>query len=140
MKFYEAEVVIDATPEAVWAVLIDAAAYPSWDSGVVRVDGEIALGAKVTIVSEANPGRSFPVKVAELQPPSRMVWSGGMPLRLFRGVRAFTLSPEGAATRFAMREEFSGPLLPLIWRSMPDLGPSFQQFADGLKRRVESQA
>ena len=37
-----------------------------------------------------------------------------------------------------MREEYSGPLLPLVWRLMPDLGPSFQRFARGLKQRVES--
>ncbi len=35
-----------------------------------------------------------------------------------------------------MREEYTGPLLPLIWRSMPDLGPSFEQFASGLKARA----
>jgi hypothetical protein len=28
-------------------------------------------------------------------------------------------------------------MLPMIWRSMPDLGPSFQQFAGGLKARAE---
>jgi hypothetical protein len=37
-----------------------------------------------------------------------------------------------------MREEYSGPLLPLMWRTMPDLGPSFQKFAAGLKARAES--
>lgn len=37
-----------------------------------------------------------------------------------------------------MREEYSGPLLALIWRSMPDLQPSFDAFAAGLKRHVES--
>jgi hypothetical protein len=30
-----------------------------------------------------------------------------------------------------------GPLLPMIWRTMPDLGPSFEQFARGLKARAE---
>jgi hypothetical protein len=40
-------------------------------------------------------------------------------------------------TRFTMREEYTGPLLPLIWRSMPDLGPSFRQFASGLTKRAE---
>ena len=53
-----------------------------------------------------------------------------MPLGLFRGVRTFTLAPEAnGTTRFHMREEYTGPMLPLIWRSMPDLGPSFEQFA-----------
>ncbi len=61
-----------------------------------------------------------------------------MPLGLFKGVRTFSLSPqEAGVTRFDMREEYTGPLLPLIWRSMPDLGPSFEQFASGLKARAE---
>jgi hypothetical protein len=37
-----------------------------------------------------------------------------------------------------MREEFTGPLLPLIGRSIPDLQPSFDKFANGLKKRVET--
>jgi hypothetical protein len=62
-----------------------------------------------------------------------------MPLGLFRGVRTFTVSPGAdGSTSFRMREEFTGPLLGLIWRSMPDLGPSFEQFAAGLKARVEA--
>ena len=61
-----------------------------------------------------------------------------MPLGLFKGVRTFELSPAGAgATRFHMREEYTGPLLALIWRTMPDLGPSFEQFARGLKAKAE---
>ena len=75
--------------------------------------------------------------VAELVAPERMVWTGGMPLGLFKGVRTFTLTPEGSATRFEMREEYTGPLLPMIWRSMPDLGRSFEQFARGLKAKAE---
>lgn len=120
-------------------MLADAPSYPEWDSGVERVEGEIAPGKRIKVYSEVNPGRAFPVTVAELEPGRRMTWRGGMPLGLFRGVRTFTLTPEGEGrTRFEMREEFSGPLLPLIWRSMPDLGPSFRQFASGLKQRAEA--
>jgi hypothetical protein len=106
----------------------------------VRVEGTIAPQEKIKVVSEANPKRAFPVKVTEFVPGERMVWSGGMPLGLFKGVRTFTLTREGAATRFAMREEYTGPMLPLIWRSMPDLQPSFEQFARGLKDRAEPSA
>jgi hypothetical protein len=67
-----------------------------------------------------------------------MTWSGGMPLGLFKGVRTFTLSPQGnESTKFTVREEYTGPMLPMIWRSMPDLGPSFEKFAVGLKNRAE---
>jgi hypothetical protein len=138
VKSYEAAATIDAEPEKVWAILTDAPAYAQWDSGVQRVEGSIAPGEKIKVVSEANPGRAFPVKVTAFEPARAMTWSGGMPLGLFKGVRNFSLTPDGAATRFTMREEYTGPLLGLIWRSMPDLGPSFEQFARGLKQRAEA--
>ena len=138
MKHYDAAATIAAPPERVWEILTDAPAYAQWDSGVQQVEGTIAPGEKIKVVSEANPGRAFPVKVTGFEPGRSMVWSGGMPLGLFKGVRTFTLTPEDGGTRFTMREEYTGPLLPLIWRSMPDLGPSFEQFAGGLKAKAES--
>lgn len=138
MKFYSATSIIDATPEAIWEILIDTPAYSQWDSGVVRVEGRAASGEKLKVVSEANPKRAFPIKVTEFSPPRKMVWSGGMPLGLFKGVRTFTLEPEaGGRTKFSVREEYTGPLLPLIWKSIPDLGPSFDKFATGLKYKAE---
>jgi len=139
MRYYEATSVIDASPEAVWAVLSDGAAWPAWDSGVDAVEGKIGPAETIKIRSKAAPGRAFPVTVTRFEPPAHLRFSGGMPLGLFRGVRTYEVSPgaDGHAT-FRMREEYTGPLLPLIWRSMPDLGPSFEQFARGLKQRVES--
>jgi hypothetical protein len=138
MNSYEASATIAAGPDAVWGILTDAPAYADWDSGVVRIEGRIAPGEKIKVVSEANPKRAFPVKVTTFEPGLAMTWTGGMPLGLFKGVRTFALTPEdGGATRFTMREEYSGPMLPLIWRSMPDMQPSFDKFAAGLKARAE---
>ena len=139
MKSFEAASTIRATPEAIWRVLVDGPSYSRWDSGVDAVEGTIAPGKTITVRSKAAPGRAFPVKVTAFVPGRRMVWSGGMPLGLFTGVRTFALAAGGnGSTRFTLREEYSGPLLPMIWRSMPDLGPSFAQFADGLKARAET--
>jgi len=66
-----------------------------------------------------------------------MVWSDGMPLGLFRGVRTYRLDPAGSGTAFSMTEEFSGPLAGLITKAIPDLTESFNQFADGLKAAAE---
>ena len=104
-----------------------------------RVEGRIASGEKIKVYSEVSPGRAFPLRVSVFEPDRRMVWTGGMPLGLFRGERTFTLTPAGdGVTAFRVREEFTGPLVPLIWRSMPDLGPSFVRFAEGLKVRAEA--
>ena len=138
MRYYEATSTIAASPEAVWSVLSDGAGWPGWDSGVDAVEGRIEMGETIKIRSQAAPGRAFPVKVTRFEPPAQLEFSGGMPLGLFRGVRTYEVSPgsDGLVT-FYMREEYTGPLLPLIWRSMPDLGPSFRQFAAGLKKQVE---
>ena len=138
MKFYESSATIAASPDAVWALITDAPGLSTWDSGVDRVEGRIAAGETIKVHSKAAPGRVFPVKVTEFTPSRRMVWSGGMPLGLFKGVRTYSLTPEGTGTKFHMREEYTGPMLPMIWGSMPDLQPSFDQYASGLKARAES--
>jgi hypothetical protein len=62
-----------------------------------------------------------------------------MPLGLFRGVRTYTLRPQSdQSTLFTMREEFTVRSSEMMWRSMPALQPSFDQFARGLKERVEA--
>jgi len=37
-----------------------------------------------------------------------------------------------------MHEVYSGPLLGAIWKSIPDLDPSFEQFASSLKKQAET--
>jgi hypothetical protein len=138
VRYYETSALIAASPDAVWQVLIDAADWPTWDSGVVAVDGQIALGNTVSIRTDVAKGRVFPVKVTEFRPTDSLQFTGGMPMGLFRGVRTYTLTGEGAGTQFRMREEYTGPMVPLIWRSMPDLQSSFDRFAQGLKAKVES--
>ena len=138
MKSYESSSTIAAPPDAVWEILTDASAYPEWDSGVVRVEGDVAPGEKLKVTSEVNPKRAYPVKVTRFEPGRAMAWTGGMPLGLMKGVRTFSLTPENGTTRFTLREEFTGPMLPLIWRSMPDMQPSFDKFTSGLKARAEA--
>lgn len=135
---YETSATIKAPPERVWEILTDAAGYTGWDSGV-RVEGRLLAGETVKLHAEVNKSRAFDVKVTEFVRPNRMQLSGGMPLGLFKGVRTYELEPgAGGTTEFRMREVYSGPLTPIIWRTIPDLGPSFTRFALGLKARAES--
>lgn len=140
MKSIGVEETIDARPDEVWAVLADVGSYADWENGVERVEGRLALGEKLKVFSELNPGRGYPVKVSELTQGQGFTWTGGVPLGLFKGVRTYRLVPQGEGSRFTMREQFSGPLLPLIWRTMPDFQPSFDHFARGLKARAEGGA
>ncbi len=140
MKQFSTSIAIDAPAERVWALLTDAAGWLSWNTTVEKIEGRIAPGETVKVYAKISPGRAFPVKVVGFTPPARMVWSSGMPLGLFKGERTFTLTTRGKSTEFAMREEFTGLLAPLIGLSIPDLQPAFEEFATALKARAERPA
>jgi hypothetical protein len=138
---FDATSTINASPEAIWPILIDVAGWPSWDSGLIAASGTAdQLGAKLSVTSSAAPKQAFKVKVSDYEPTSKLVIVGGAPLGLFKGVRTFTLTPSGTSTVFTMHEIYSGPLLGAIWKSIPDLDPSFAQFASGLKKQAEARA
>lgn len=138
---YAAEVMIEAPADLVWAILTDAAGYTKWDSGVEKLEGEIGEGKKIKLFSKVNPGRAFPVKVAVVEPSRVMTWTGGMPFGLFKGVRTLTLlGTSPSQTSFTMREVFTGPMLGAVSKKMPDLQPSFDRFAEGLKAEAEARA
>lgn len=135
---YTSSVTIDAPVEKVWKILTDTAAWPQWDPNCERIDGDGSiLGNKIKIFTRLKPGVGFAVRVRRVEPGRRLVWGAGMPLGLFNGERTFTLEAEGARTRFVTREIFSGPMLVLIGRSIPDLTKPFHQFTAGLKARAE---
>jgi hypothetical protein len=138
MREFKVERSIGASPERVWRILADARTLGSGAFGITRIDGEIVKGGKLKLWSSASPGRAFPLTVVEMEPNRSMVWKGGMPLGLFTGIRTFTLSPNGGGTQFHMREVYEGPMTELIWKSMPDLNPSFEQFATALKSLAEA--
>lgn len=139
MKSFSASANIKASRETIWSILTDAPNYPTWDPGVVRIEGTIEQGQSVTAYTKLNPSRAFPAKVTEFVPLQRMTWVGGMPLGLFKGVRTFTLTPKSdGSIDFTLREDYGGPLLPLFAGSVPDLTKTFEDFANGLKARSES--
>ncbi|MBV7339071.1 SRPBCC domain-containing protein [Chloroflexi bacterium TSY] len=138
MKVFTASANINAPAEAIWSILIDAPNYPEWDPSVIRIEGTIGLNNKITAYTKLSPDRAFPVTVTGFVPNQSMTWSGGMPLGLFKGVRTFTLNHvETSVVNFVVREEFSGLLLPIMGRSLPDLTQTFEDFVAGLKERAE---
>ena len=138
MKEYSATTTINASTDIIWNILTDAPSYPEWDPGMDRIEGTIALGNKLTIYTKLSPDKAFPVTVTDIAARQSMTWSSGMPLGLFKGERTFTLAQQsGGSVKFTVREVFSGLLLPLMGRSLPDLTSTFEEFVAGLKKRAE---
>jgi len=129
---------IAAPRERVWQLLTDAANYTTWNSTLTSLEGDITLGGTVKMTVPQVPGRTFKVKVSELEANRRMIWRDGFP-PIFRGVRTFSLESKDGSDRtiFKMTEECSGLFLPMIAGQFPDFKPIFERYAADLKSAAE---
>jgi uncharacterized protein YndB with AHSA1/START domain len=137
MKKFSASTSIQAAPAAIWEILTDASGYPAWDLSMDHIEGKLAPGEMVKFFTKFN-AQAFPVKVTTFEPGRKLVLTGGMPLGLFKSERTHTLTSNGdGTTTFQTEEIFSGPLLPVFGRNIPDLTENFWNFAAALKRLAE---
>jgi hypothetical protein len=129
---------IKAAPEKIWALLTRADDMVRWNSTLTSVEGQVEPGGTVKMQVPEAPGRTFTVKVTRFVPNQEMVWRDGNPV-MFLGVRTYSLTPnpERTATRFEMKEIFSGVMLPMIAGRLPDFGPIFERYAADLKAEAE---
>jgi uncharacterized protein YndB with AHSA1/START domain len=118
---------IPASTATVWAVLIDAAAYPEWTSTVIALTGWIGPRERLQLISALDPSRVFRLRVREYVSERRLVWGDRI------GRREFTLTPHPDGTSFHMRERLSSPLLPLFIKQIPPFDASFERFARDLQ-------
>lgn len=136
-SMYMVETSISAQPQAIWDVLTNGAAYTQWNPTIDKLEGKIEQGGHITVYPKGMGGKSFALTVTTWDPPRKMVWTGGMPLGLFKAERSFTLTAtDEGRTIFNMREEFGGLMAGMILPSLPDLQPSFDEFAKALKQRT----
>lgn len=136
MRSVEVSRHIAATPQKIWAVLTNAQTLASGPFGITKLEGEIVENGNLKLFAEVSGGRAFKLKVKTFQENECMVWQGGMPLGLFTGTRTFRLTAAQDGTQFHMKEVFTGLMSGLIWKTMPDLNPAFQQFADALENHA----
>lgn len=127
---------IAAKPEKIWALLTNAEDFPRWNSTITSIEGQIDKNEKIKLKSTSDPKRTFNLTVSEFEPPTKMVWSDGN--FMMKGVRTYTLTEQSdGTTNFAMDEVFSGLILPMIAKSLPDFKPFFEKFVADLKKESE---
>jgi len=138
-----AESTIDATPEEVWRVLADTAAYPEWNPFVVALAGTLAEGERISVTIRDRGGKDqrFRPRLLDVSPGERLVWLGraGAP-GIFDGEHRFELHPtEDGRTRVVHAEGFRGLLVPLLRRRLErDVAPQFAVLNEPLAARVAS--
>jgi hypothetical protein len=107
-----ASIDIVAHPEAVWSLLTDLRAWPSWNPDVKKVtlEGPVAPG---TVFTWKAGGSTITSRIESMHAPNSIVWTGGT--RGIDAVHVWRIEEHGARTRVITEESWSG----LFPRLMP---------------------
>ena len=143
MKKLATEIDIAVSPERVWKILTDTSKFSEWNPFITSVEGRLEVNSRL-VVTIAPPGRTpmvFKPSVEELDHNRKLSWLGHLVVPgLFDGKHEFII--EALSThklRFIHREQFTGLLVPLLWKSMEQsTRAGFELMNEALKARAET--
>ena len=137
------EIDIGATPDRVWSILTDFAAYPSWNPFIRSISGDIEKGGRLTVSIQPVGGRAmtFRPTVLLVEPSSELRWLGHLLIPgIFDGEHFFQIAASGSGrVRLTQGETFSGVLVGLLKANL-DRGTKagFIVMNQALKARAEN--
>ncbi|TMR09128.1 SRPBCC domain-containing protein [Nonomuraea turkmeniaca] len=141
MRTISTAIDIQASPEQVWAVLVDFAGYAAWNPFIREGSGEAIVGGKLTLRMYPENGRpmTFKPEVLAAEPGKVLRWVGRLIVPgLFDGTHEFTLraTPDGG-THLVQSESFKGLLVPFLGKMIEGTQRNFANLNEALKKRVE---
>jgi hypothetical protein len=133
---------IDATPARIWSILTDTPSFASWNPFITKIDGELRVGAKLTVQIQSPGGcaTTFHPTVLAAQRETELRWLGRVLVPgPFDGEHSFRLEPiSPQRTRFTQAERFSGILVAPLRRTIARTEVGFKQMNESLKARSEA--
>lgn len=141
-KEIRTEIIINASPEKVWAVFTDFDNYPNWNPFIKSLKGDVKVGNKIT-VNIAPPdakAMTFKPKVLAYETDKELRWLGHLLFKgLFDGEHKFELLDNGnGTTTFIQSEKFKGILVPMFKKQLDNnTKRGFEAMNQKLKERME---
>ncbi len=143
MKSIKTQITIEASPEQVWAVLMDFDRYPEWNPFLISVKGEPVVGTHLDneIKTSEKKIMKFQPEVLVAEANTEFRWRGKTFVKgLFDGEHYFLLESDSAgSTTLIHGENFTGMLSGVIMKMIgEDTIRGFESMNKALKQRVES--
>jgi uncharacterized membrane protein len=142
------EILIEATPAAIWAVLTDLPAHRTWNTYAPEWSGTLAPGEELHIV--AKPGgteRRFRAIIHEVRPDALLAYRAHLLsppiMRMAHEIELRDAGTHDGRPRCTLvqRETIAGLLVPLVWPIFErQAGTGFAQMNEDLKRVAESRS
>ena len=134
MKSVHSELIIEASPQQVWDVLMKKEDYREWNQVLVPIKGKFEKGNKLKYQLIQPEGNTIEINmtVAQLIPFRLLNQQGGFP-GIFTYDHKYILEPVGNNTRVTIREDFKG-IAVLLWnvnwieQAYRDLNHSLRQY------------
>ncbi len=122
-KEIKTEILINATPQKVWAILTDFENYPNWNPFIKLIKGQVTVGNTITARMEPPKasGMTFKPKILAFETNKEFCWLGHLLFPgLFDGEHKFELiDNKNGTTTFMQSEKFKG-ILVLLFLKMLD--------------------
>jgi len=117
-KEIKTEILIHATSDKVWNILIDFKNYPNWNPFIKSIKGTAKVGNKILARMEppGAKGMTFKPRVLVVDINKEFKWIGHLIIPgLFDGEHTFELIDNGnGTTTFRQNEKFRGILIPFF--------------------------
>lgn len=141
-KEIKTQIIIEASPEKVWAILTAFDDYPNWNPFIKSIKGSVAVGNKITVRLEPPESQkmTFKPKILEFHTDKELRWIGHLLFPgLFDGEHKFELADNGnGTTTFTQSEKFRGILVPLFKKKLDhNTKNGFEQMNEKLKELAE---
>ena len=116
------EILINATPEKVWAIFSNFENYPNWNPFIKSIKGNVKIGKKIIVRIEPpeSNGMTFKPKVLAFETTKELKWLGHLLFAgLFDGEHKFELiDNKNGTTTFIQSEKFKGILVLLFKKQL----------------------
>ena len=143
MKQIETEILINAEPKKVWAILSDFENYPKWNPFIKSISGVKKTGGKLTVSIHPPDGNpmTFKPAVLEFLENVELRWKGKLGITgIFDGEHYFQLIDHGnKQTKFIHGEKFSGILIPFMGKTLEKAKEGFELMNQSLKGECEKE-
>lgn len=143
MKKIETSVVIDASIETVWNVIIDLKNYSHWNPFITQSENNLEIGDinHIKICVSGSKPQFYDVKIVENIPFKKLCWLGHFHIPgLIDGYHCFELDRYYDKTIVLHYEYYSGLLVPFVFYTFLNtkLKKSFLDLNEALKKKCEN--
>jgi uncharacterized protein YndB with AHSA1/START domain len=128
---------LNASPDALYAVISDVASYPRWWSEISQIEMLPADDGRIRFREHMSTG-PIVMEVVDAVPPSRFVTRIADPDQPFGGTWTFEITPEPRGTRLTITErgEIYNPFFRFMSRYVFGYAATMESFLEALASKV----